>query len=219
MKKILFLLLGILCPLGIMAQDLTFGITRTIASEKSTSSDTENVCIGYAVSNEALVGDNASSYVTLAKAHSTKNKIMTDKARYIYHGNTKCYVDKDTENVRSSSTILGDNYYAFTLTVTEGHAITIKSISGDVCVDADKFEYEMSIEDETGTQVYRSNKKSIAKKDDDAKKTVQVSDLTDADVKAKLTNMTGKVTVKLYWTCTKNTGKYCIIKDYLGNLF
>ena len=35
-----------------------------------------------------------------------------------------------------------------------------------------------------------------------------------ADVRAKLTNMTGKVTVKLYWTRTAGKGKYCIIKDF-----
>ena len=162
MKKILFLLLGILCPLGIMADDVTFGITRQIASTSTTSSD--GLATGYAVSDEELVGANASSNVTLAKAHSPNNEILKDKARKIYHGTDQCYVDKGVENVRSKTTTLGDNYYAFTLTVTEGHAITIKSISGDVCVDADNFEYEMSIEDGTGTQVYRSRKKSIANK-------------------------------------------------------
>ena len=109
MKKILFLLLGILCPLGIMAQDLTFGITRTIASKSTTASDGKTT--GYAVSNEELVGDNASSFVTLAKAHSASNSIMKDKARKIYHGSEVCYVDKGIENVRNTSKALGENYY------------------------------------------------------------------------------------------------------------
>ena len=137
MKKILFLLLGILCPLGIMAQDLTFGITRTIASESTTASDGKTT--GYAVSNEELVGDNASSFVTLAKAHSANNSIMTDKARTIYHGSDKCYVDKGIENVRSTTTTIGENYYAFTLTIKDGYSLSIKSIYGDVCVENNNF--------------------------------------------------------------------------------
>ncbi len=211
MKKILFLLLGILCPLGIMAQDLTFGITRNIASESTTSSDGQ--ASGYAVSNEELVGTNASSHVTLAKAHSANNSIMTNKGRNVYHGNDVCYVDKGIENVRSTTTTLGENYYAFTLTIEEGYSLSIKSISGDVCVDADKFVYKMAIADATGTEVYTSLEKKLDKKTNDGKNTELTSKLA-ADIQAKLTNMIGTVTVKMYWTNTAKDGKYCIIKDF-----
>lgn len=207
MKKILFLLLGILCPLGIMAQDLTFGITRTIASESTTASDGKTT--GYAVSNEELVGDNASSFVTLAKAHSANNSIMTDKARTIYHGSDKCYVDKGIENVRSTTTTIGENYYAFTLTIKDGYSLSIKSIYGDVCVENNNFIYKIEIESAKGILKFSE----VSLKESNGKTTIDTNSLYP-DLQAKLNDMIGTVTVKMYWTNTAKTGKYCIIKDF-----
>lgn len=214
-KRLLFFFVGLVCSLGMYAEDETFGITRTIASsETTTNKNTSGAAVtGKLVSDDNIV-DN-SDYVTVALAHKVESD-MTDKARntYWYNGSSiKCVVDKGTHNYRNSTQTLGDNnYFAFTMTVAEGKALNIKSITGDIMMDGDNTPYQMAIINSEGTEVYTSIQKNC-KKSESALKTVPVSDLAE-EIQAALTGMTGKVTVKMRWTNTANTGKYCVIKDF-----
>lgn len=216
MKKLLLTFLGgVICCLNLMAADVTLGITRTIAaSETTTDKKTSGAAVtGKAVSNDNIVDE--CDGVTVALAHKVESD-MTDKARntYWYSGSSiMCYVDKGVHNYRNKTTTLGDdNYFAFTVDIAVGKELNIKSINGDIMMDGDKTSYQMAIVNAEGTEVYTSQTKAC-NKSGSALKQVSVSDLAE-DVQKALTGMTGKITVKLRWTNTANTGKYCVIKDF-----
>lgn len=216
MKKLLLTLVSVICSLGMWADDVTLGITRTVAtSETTTDKSTSGAAVtGKAVSEDITV-DNCDD-VTVAIAHKAESP-MTDKARntYWYNGSTsvKCYVDKGVKNYRNSTKTLGDNnYFAFTVDIKTGKALNIKSINGDIMMDGDNTSYQMAIVNADGVEVYTSQTKAC-NKSGSALKQVPVSDLEE-NIQKALTGVTGKITVKLRWTNTANTGKYCIIKDF-----
>lgn len=204
MKKFLLTLMGVICTLGVWAENVTFGITRTIESGK--------------LSDDINVGTNVKN-VTFTAVYGSQDA-LTDKDRTIYHGSsTGITVPKGIKNYRnkinSSTDVLAFNedcFYSFKLTIAQGKALTIKSINGDICTDGDGFVYRMVVKNNDQT-VYTCSDKTISKSSNTGDKSVDCT--TGEDKFANLIKMTGTVQVYMYWwNSASKTGKYCDIKDF-----
>ena len=69
--------------------------------------------------------------------------------------------------------------------------------------------YKIEIESAKGILKFSE----VSLKESNGKTTIDTNSLYP-DLQAKLNDMIGTVTVKMYWTNTAKTGKYCIIKDF-----
>lgn len=203
MKKLLLFFVGLVCSLHIFAEDVTFGITRTITNNT--------------LSDDINVGTNVEG-VTFSRIYGTQSA-MTDKARKIYHGSTtELSVPAGIKNYRNkigSTDVLAYNtscYYSFKLSVAKGKELTIKSINGDMFTDGDGFVYRMVVVNNDET-VYTCGDKTISKYTDSSVKSVDCT--TGEDKFAKLIGMSGTVQVYMYWwNGASKTGKYFDIKDF-----
>ena len=190
---------------------VTFGVTREVASETSTSSD--NQASGYAVAEDVLV-DPAVAGISIAMNYPSAN-VLTEKGRAIYWFDgteTKnCYVDKGVKNYRNQ---LGDDvfkelnegiYFSFDLTVADGYKLSLQRLISDVLKNRENAHYVVKI----------YNNGSLLRTFDEVEATATTSDMKRSIGIANdpsLQNLTGTVTVKLFFWNTASA-QYVIIKD------
>ncbi len=191
----------------------TFGLTRTVDTEVTTSSDSQ--ASGYAVSDDALVDPSAEG-ITITKNFGSQNSLI-DKGRKLYwynDGKQECYADKGTPNYRNYiydaseyiNTLDERCYYGFDMTAELGKQVSIKMLTSDVFSDASDAYYQVKIYnngeviktlDVVGPNTYGTS---------DMKRVVNLSE------EAALQGLKGTVSVKLFWWSATN-GKYLDVKD------
>ena len=191
----------------------TFGLTRTVDADETTSSDSQ--ASGYAVSDDALVDPSAEG-ITITKNFGSQNS-LTNKGRKLYwynDGKQECYADKGTPNYRNYiydaeeyvNALDERCYYGFDMTVALGKQVSIKMLTSDVFSDAGDAYYQVKIYnngeviktlDVVGPNTYGTS---------DMKRVVNLSE------EAALQGLKGTVSVKLFWWSETN-GKYLDIKD------
>lgn len=191
----------------------TFGLTRTVDTEVTTSSDSQ--ASGYAVSDDALVDPSAEG-ITITKNFGSQNS-LTNKGRKLYWYNEvkqECYADNGTPNYRNYIYATEENvnaldercYYGFDMTVALGKQVSIKMLTSDVFSDAGDAYYQVKIYnngeviktlDVVGPNTYGTS---------DMKRVVNLSEET------ALQGLKGTVSIKLFWWSATN-GKYLDVKD------
>lgn len=191
----------------------TFGLTRTVDTEVTTSSDSK--VSGYAVSDDALV-DPSVEGITIAKNFGSQNS-LTNYGRKLYwynDGKQECYADKGTPNYRNYihdaeeyvNALDERCYYGFDMTIALGKQVSIKMLTSDVFSDAGDAYYQVKIYnngaviktlDVVGPNTYGTS---------DMKRVVNLSE------EAALQGLKGTVSVKLFWW-SETDGKYLDIKD------
>ena len=191
----------------------TFGLTRTVDTEVTTSSDSQ--VSGYAVSDDALV-DPSVEGITVTKNFGSQNSLI-DKGRKLYwynDGKQECYADKGTPNYRNYiydaseyiNTLDERCYYGFDMTAELGKQVSIKMLTSDVFSDAGDAYYQVKIYnngaviktlDVVGPNTYGTS---------NMKRVVNLSEET------ALQGLKGTVSVKLFWWSATN-GKYLDVKD------
>ena len=191
----------------------TFGLTRTVDTEVTTSSVSQ--VSGYAVSDDALV-DPSVEGITVTKNFGSQN-VLTDKGRKLYwynEGKQECYADKGTPNYRNYiydaeeyvNALDERCYYGFDMTIALGKQVSIKMLTSDVFSDAGDAYYQVKIYnngeviktlDVVGPNTYGTS---------DMKRIINLSEET------ALQGLKGTVSVKLFWW-SANNGKYLDVKD------
>jgi len=192
----------------------TFGLTRTVDADETTSSDSQ--VTGYAVSDDALVDPSAEG-ITVVKNFGTQNA-LSNKGRklYWYNGTAKqdCYADAGTPNYRNYIYDAAEYvnaldercYYGFDMTAELGKQVSIKMLTSDVFSDAGDAYYQVKIYnngevvktlDAVGPNTYGAT---------DMKRVINLSE------EAALQGLTGTITVKMFWWSATN-GKYLDVKD------
>ncbi len=191
----------------------TFGLTRTVDTEETTSSDA--LATGYAVSDDALVDPSAEG-ITITKNFGSQNS-LTNKGRKLYwynDGKQECYADNGTPNYRNYIYATDEYvnaldercYYGFDMTVALGKQVSIKMLTSDVFSDAEDAYYQVKIYnngaviktlDVVGPNTYGTS---------DMKRIINLSE------EAALQGLKGTVSVKLFWWSVTN-GKYLDVKD------
>ncbi len=191
----------------------TFGLTRTVDTEVTTSSDSQ--VSGYAVSDDALVDPSAEG-ITITQNFGLQNS-LTNKGRKLYWyngGKQECYADKGTPNYRNYIYDAEEYvhaldercYYGFDMTVALGKQVSIKMLTSDVFSDALDASYQVKIYNNGEViktlDVVGPNTGGTA----DMKRIINLSEET------ALQGLKGTVSVKLFWWSATN-GKYLDIKD------
>lgn len=191
----------------------TFGLTRTVDTEVTTSSDSQ--VSGYAVSDDALV-DPSVEGITVTKNFGSQNS-LTNKGRKLYwynDGKQECYADKGTPNYRNYiydaeeyvNALDERCYYGFDMTIALGKQVSIKMLTSDVFSDAGDAYYQVKIYnngaviktlDVVGPNTYGTS---------DMKRIINLSE------EAALQGLKGTVSIKLFWWSATN-GKYLDVKD------
>ena len=191
---------------------VTFGLTRSIDAETSTSSDSQ-VSDKYHVHPDALV-DPSVAGISMTMNYGNQDG-LTDKARTMiwYNGSSaqECYVDKDEKNYRNrvsgeEKLSLDDNcYFGFDIDVQIGYTISIVRLHSDVLKNTNNSHYLVKIFN-NGTVIKTFDDVEATNVNTDMKRSISLSQ--DAD----LQNLTGTITVKMYFW---NTGspQYVAIKD------
>ncbi len=191
----------------------TFGLTRTVDTEVTTSSDSQ--VSGYAVSDDALVDPSAEG-ITIAQNFGLQNA-LSNKGRKLYwynEGKQECYADNGTPNYRNYIYATDEYvnaldercYYGFDMTIALGKQVSIKMLTSDVFSDASDAYYQVKIYnngeviktlDVVGPNTYGTS---------DMKRVVNLSE------EAALQGLKGTVSIKLFWWSATD-GKYLDIKD------
>lgn len=191
----------------------TFGLTRTVDTEVTTSSDSQ--ASGYAVSDDALVDPSAEG-ITITQNFGLQNA-LSNKGRKLYwynEGKQECYADKGTPNYRNYiydaeeyvNALDERCYYGFDMTIALGKQVSIKMLTSDVFSDAGDASYQVKIYNNgaviktlnvVGPNTYGTS---------DMKRVVNLSE------EAALQGLKGTVSVKLFWWSATN-GKYLDVKD------
>ena len=191
----------------------TFGLTRTVDTEVTTSSDSQ--ASGYAVSDDALVDPSAEG-ITITKNFGSKNS-LTNKGRKLYwynDGKLECYADKGTPNYRNYiydaeeyvNALDERCYYGFDMTIALGKQVSIKMLTSDVFSDALDASYQVKI--------YNNGEviKTLDIVGPNAGGTADMKRVINLSEEAALQGLKGTVSVKLFWWSATN-GKYLDVKD------
>ena len=191
----------------------TFGLTRTVDTEVTTSSDSQ--VSGYAVSDDALVDPSAEG-ITIAKNFGSQNS-LTNKGRKLYwynDGKQECYADMGTPNYRNYiydaeeyvNALDERCYYGFDMSIALGKQVSIKMLTSDVFSDALDASYQVKI--------YNNGEviKTLDVVGPNACGTADMKRIINLSEEAALQGLKGTVSVKLFWWSVTN-GKYLDVKD------
>lgn len=192
----------------------TFGLTRTVDANVTTSSDEK--ATGYAVSDDALV-DPSVEGITVTKNFGSQNSLI-DKGRklYWYNGTEKqdCYANVGTPNYRNYifdaeeyvNALDERCYYGFDMTAELGKQVSLKMLTSDVLSDAGDAYYQVKI--------YNNGEviKTLDAVGPNAYGTADMKRIINLSEEAALQGLKGTVSVKLFWWSATN-GKYLDIKE------
>ena len=191
----------------------TFGLTRTVDTEVTTSSDSQ--ASGYAVSDDALVDPSAEG-ITITQNFGLQNA-LSNKGRKLYwynEGKQECYADKGTPNYRNYiydaeeyvNALDERCYYGFDMTIALGKQVSIKMLTSDVFSDALDASYQVKI--------YNNGEviKTLDVVGPNAGGTADMKRVINLSEEAALQGLKGTVSVKLFWWSATN-GKYLDVKD------
>ena len=192
-----------------------FGITRAVATEKSSSTDTEGDGITpktqnkYAVSADALV-DPSVEGITMAMHYGTQDRLINQSRSYTWFNGTEaqdCFVDVNQDSYRTGSNELNaDHYYSFDMTVGLGYQVKLMNLVSDVLVEYSKtgLKYLVKIYN-NGEELVSMDEVALNATGADMKRSIDLSE------NAALQDLSGTITVKMF--IYGNSGKYIIVKD------